>query len=146
MKRFIQICSLLSLLVLFTGVSASANTGFGTEVEIPFAFTVGDRSYDAGNYIVKLDRLSSGTSTLTIHETKSGDMQTVLVHVNNGSRGSQVNLIFDTIEGKKYLTRIQTADRTFAVAGSKVDRKAGKSRNAEKASIGAAISGGADLF
>jgi hypothetical protein len=146
MKRFIQICSLLSLLVLFTGVSASANTGFGTEVEIPFAFTVGDRSYDAGNYIVKVDRLSSGTSTLTIQETKSGDMQTVLINVSSGNPSSQVKLVFDTIDGKKYLTRIQTADRTFAIAGSKVDRKAAKSRNAEKVSSGAATSGGSDLF
>jgi hypothetical protein len=146
MKRFIQICSLLSLLVLFTGASASANTGFGSEVEIPFAFTVGDRSYDAGNYIIKFDRLSSGTSTLTIQDAKSGDMQTVLIHVNSGNPGNQVKLVFDTIEGKKYLTKIQTVGRAYAVAGSKVDRKAAKSGIAEKTSSGAAISGGSDLF
>ena len=144
MKRFIQICSLLTLLVAFTVIPASANTGFGTEVKIPFAFTVGDRSYDAGNYIVKLERLSSGTSALTIQDTKSNDLQTVLVHV--GIPSNQLNLVFDTIEGKKYLTKIQTGERTFAVIPTKVDRKSAKAGNSEKASIGAAISGGADLF
>lgn len=146
MKRFIQICSLLSLLVLFTAATVSANVGFGTEVEIPFAFTVGDKSYDAGSYLVRLERVSHGTSALTIQDTKSNDSQTVLVHMNSGNPDNGIKLVFDTIEGKRYLTKLQTSDRTFAKIHTKIDRKAAKSDNAEKASVGAAISGGSDLF
>ena len=76
MKKFIQAFSLLSILVLGSVFSATANTaepGFGTEVEIPFAFNVGDRAYEAGSYIVKLARISDGTATLSIQDTKTDE-------------------------------------------------------------------------
>ena len=146
MKRFIQICSLLSLLVLFTAASASANTGFGSEVKIPFAFNVGDRSYDAGTYIVRLDRISASTSSLTIQNVETDELQTVLLGVNSASAGRDMKLVFDTIDGKKYLTKVGTADKMYALLRNKVDRKASKSDDAKKTSDGGVISGGADIF
>lgn len=138
MKKFIQICSLLSILVLFTVISVSANTGFGTEVEIPFAFTVGDRSYDAGSYIVRFERISSSTSSLTIQDTKNDGMQTVLLNMSSSSANGEMKLVFDTIEGKKYLTKVGLSNKTFAVIRPKVSNKAN--------SGGAGTGGGADLF
>lgn len=142
MKRFIQICSLLSLLVLFTVVSANAQNGFGSDVEIPFAFSVGDKSYDAGNYIVRLERISAGTSALTIQDTKTDELQTVLLNVNSSGVAGDMKLVFDTVEGKKYLTKVRTSDKTYGLIQKKVDSKGAK----VKSSAGAVIGGGADLF
>ncbi len=145
MKKFIQVCSLLSLLVLFTVVSASAQTAFGTDVEIPFAFNVGDRSYESGNYIVKLQRLSSGTASLTIQDTKNDEMQTVLLNSSGDASGSEIKLVFDSIEGRRYLTKVRTAEKTYALARPKVERVAAKTRNSDNA-LETWIGGTADLF
>jgi len=129
MKKFIQICSLLGLLVLFTVISASAQvSGFGTDVEIPFAFNVGDHSYQAGNYIVKVERISANTATLSIQDTKSDDLQTVILTVNGGQSASETKLVFDTIEGKKYLTKVRSADKTYALTRTKAMKNLAKAR------------------
>ncbi len=146
MKKFIQICSLLSLLVLFTAVSVSAQKSFGSDVEIPFAFNVGDHSYDAGNYIVKLERLSSGSATLSIQDTKTDEVQTVLLNVNGDGPGTEVKLVFDTIEGRRYLTKVRTAEKTFALVRPKSDKSAAKVKSFEKPAETSVIGGTADLF
>ena len=128
MKKFIQAFSLLSILVLGSVFSATANTaqpGSGTEVVIPFAFNVGDRSYEAGNYIVKLGGISDGTATLSIQDTKTDEMQIVLVNVNGErSGGYDLRLVFETIEGQKYLMKVRTADKTFALFKTKSEKRA----------------------
>ena len=127
MKKFIQICSILTLLVVFTVVSVSANTnnGFGTEVEIPFAFNVGDRSYDAGDYIVRIQRLSDSTTAFSIQDTKTDEIQTVLLNnFNSDGSGGNINLVFDNVGGQKYLRKVQTADRTFALIKGKSEKNA----------------------
>ena len=140
MKKLIQICSLLSVLVLFTAGATFAQTRFGTDVNIPFAFNVGDHSYGAGQYIVKLDKLGSGTATLSIQDTKTDEIQRVLLNANGDSASDDVRLVFDTINGQRYLTKLRTTDRTYAIVGAK------SNRNATKAGTRAAEIGGANSF
>ena len=101
MRKMIQVFSLLSLMFVFTAAGAFAQTGFGTEVEIPFAFNVGDRSYDAGHYIVKISRQGNGASLFSIQDTKTDDTQHILLNVNGDSVGSDWKLIFATIGDRK---------------------------------------------
>lgn len=129
MKKFIQAFSLLSILVLGSVFTATANTGqpgFGTEVEIPFAFNVGDRAYEAGSYIVKFGKISAGTATLSIQDTKTDEMQIVLVNVNNEPSNGDLRLVFDTIEGQKYLTKVRSAGKTFALLKIKSEKSASR--------------------
>ena len=107
---------MLSLLVALT-VAASAKTsyGFGTEVNIPFAFNVGDRSFEAGSYIIKFNRINAATSTLTIQDVKSDDLHTVIVNVSDETGNGDMRLVFDTINGQKYLTKVRNNDKTFAL-------------------------------
>jgi hypothetical protein len=124
MKKFIQVCSLLSLLVLFGAASANAQSGFGVDVEIPFAFNVGDQSYEAGNYIVKVDKLTAGTATLSIRDTKTDDVQTVLLNGNGDEAAGEIKLVFDNVAGRRVLTKVRTPDRGYALIKSKSDKKA----------------------
>jgi predicted small secreted protein len=142
MKKFIQICSVLTLLVAFTVVaSAKTEVGFGTEVEIPFAFNVGDKSYEAGTYIIKFGRLSAETATLSIQDVKEGKLQTVLVNVNNESGAGDMRLVFETINGQKYLSKVRHNDKTFALLKVKSEKNASVGAGAD-----ASIGGSANLF
>jgi hypothetical protein len=124
MKKFIQVCSLLSLLVVFGAAASIKAQGFGTEVSIPFAFNVADHSYDAGSYVLKLFKNSSGTATLSITDTKTDAVQTVLLNVNGDLGGSEIKLVFDNVEGQRYLSKVQTTERTYALLKSKAVRDA----------------------
>jgi hypothetical protein len=115
MKKFIQISTLLSLLVLFNVAASYGQTHFGTDVSIPFAFNVGGQSYEAGNYIVKFDRLSTGTATLTIEDPKNEKIQTVIMNAGGEAASSEIKLVFDTLDGQRYLTKVRTPDRSYAI-------------------------------
>jgi hypothetical protein len=142
MKRIIQICSLFGLLVLFTAVSASAQVNYGSDVEIPFAFNVAGKSYDAGHYIIKVSKLPNGTATLTIEDTKSDKAQTVFLSDNGDEPGKEVKLVFDKVAGQRFLSKVQTPVRSFAVAGNKSrrDREAQIRKSTEAVSTGGATS------
>ena len=133
MKKFIQVCSLFAVLVFFGAVSANAaETAFASEVEIPFAFNIGERSHEAGSYIVRLDRLSSSTARLTIENADTNEVNAVLLNVIGEAPDKQVNLVFDIYEGRRYLSKVRTMHYTFSL----VDAKPSKNVPA----------GGADLF
>ena len=132
MKKFIQICSLFGLLVLFGAISVNAQTSLGSQICIPFAFNVGEKSYDAGDYILKIEKIATGTATLTIRDTKSDEMQIVLLNGTGESPAKDLKLVFDSIEGQRYLTRVRTPDRTYGLAKSKAEKDAAKARGSEK--------------
>lgn len=141
MKKFIQIISLFGLLVFVGTISASAQAGYGTEVNIPFAFNIGDQSYEAGSYIIKIDRRITGASTLSIRDTKTDEQQTVLLSSNGEAAAGEVKLVFDTVEGRRYLTKIRTPDRGYGLFRGKVEKDAVKARNVKPVSDGAGSDG-----
>lgn len=132
MKKIIQVCSLFTVLILTGAVSSFAQNGFGSDVEIPFAFNVGDHAYEAGNYIFKFDKLPSGAATLSISDTKSDEVQTVLLNETGDRPGAEIKLVFYSIEGRRYLTKVRTPDRTFALFKTKVVKNAAKTGSAER--------------
>jgi hypothetical protein len=122
MKKIIQVCSLFTLIFLFTAVSASAQSNYGSEVQVPFAFNVGNHSYEAGTYIVRVVRRVDGSSTLAISDTKTDETDVFLLNANGDDPTNEVKLVFDTIEGRRYLTKVRTPIRTFALHKPKVEK------------------------
>ena len=137
MKKFIQISALLSLLFVFNVAASFGQSNFGTDVNIPFEFNVGEQSYEAGNYILKFDRLATGIATLTIHDTKNEKSQTVLLNAGADAPRGDIKLVFDKLEGQRYLTKISTQDRTYAILMKKPARDAAKNREEAVRQIGA---------
>lgn len=142
----IQICSLLSLLVVFASISASAQSEYGREVEIPFAFSVGDRSYDEGKYVVRIARLQSGIATLSIQDPKTDSFQKVIVNADVSNTDNGVKLVFDTVENKKVLSRLVTPSGTFALSKRKAQREDANRLKLRTTKAEAAIAGGSGLF
>ncbi|MEO8573725.1 MAG: hypothetical protein ABI481_07130 [Pyrinomonadaceae bacterium] len=142
MKQFIRVGSVLSLLVLLTAIATFAQSGFGTDVNIPFAFNVGDHSYEAGNYIVKFERRATGAATLSIQDTKTDELQTVLLNAGGDFSSAEIKLVFDKVEGQRYLTKVQTPVRTYALVRTKSERDSAKVRSEKAGQTGDA----ANLF
>jgi hypothetical protein len=130
MKKLIQICAFSLLVFAFAFSEASARTQYGSEVTIPFAFNVGERSYESGKYIIKVSRLSGGGETLMIQDPKNDTVQTVLLTATGDSTNpDELRLDFETVNGQKYLSKIRTPQRGFALNVSKGEKNVSSSRN-----------------
>jgi hypothetical protein len=119
MRKFLQSFALFTAFVAFTAVAANAQVSYGSEVNIPFAFQVNDRSYDAGTYIVKVNKKSFGGAILTIRAADSDDAQTVLMTDIGGSRTEDVRLVFAINEGVRRLSGVTTSSSAFAFVPAK---------------------------
>ena len=67
-----HICSLIGMMFLLTVVSAQAQTTGRYRAHIPFDFTIGQETFQAGDYVVSLAMPTSSHTTLKLWNTTSG--------------------------------------------------------------------------
>jgi len=134
MKKFIQICAVLSLVFVFSIVSAHAQqTVKQYEAKIPFDFNVGQKSYEAGSYVIKIARLSSNGIYLSLEDDKQNKLQTVLVAETGNLSQDAPQLLFDVRENQRYLTKIYTQEVGLSL-GKPKNEKHGASKKQQTAS------------
>ncbi|HEX6280113.1 MAG TPA: hypothetical protein VFZ49_08900 [Pyrinomonadaceae bacterium] len=116
MKKIIQTVSFLGLALIFGGVTANAQ-GPTTKVDanVPFDFTVGEKSFSAGKYTLRISRAAVGVSILELRDGADEIVQTVLLSTNGERRRESSELIFDRVEGTVVLAKIVTADAGYSV-------------------------------
>jgi|SRR3954470_22227716 hypothetical protein len=116
MKRSIQ-TSVLAILVLVTGcVAANAQTSYGAKVRVPFSFNIGARSYEPGEYIIKVDQAVFGASKLVIQGSGLDRSQSVLLTgTSAGGSESEQKLIFGEDNGQRYLAGITTITNSYSL-------------------------------
>jgi hypothetical protein len=124
MKRLIQIGSFLGLALIFSAVTANAQTVFGDEVNIPFSFSVGSHNYEAGKYIIRLNKIPSGSGIVTITDSKTDRVQAMLVRSNGESSDEMVKFVFDNISGERTLSRIIMPTGGFSLVGGRRQSRA----------------------
>ncbi|MDQ3799755.1 MAG: hypothetical protein M3384_09905 [Acidobacteriota bacterium] len=124
MKKLIRICALLSLVFTFSIVSAHAQqTVKQYEAKIPFDFNVGQKSYQAGNYVIKISRLAANGLVLSLEDEKSNKLQMVMVSETESVTKNSPQLLFDVRENQRYLTKIITQDVGVSIGKRKSSEK-----------------------
>jgi hypothetical protein len=123
MKKLIQICAVLSLVFAFSIVSAHAQqTVKQYEAKIPFDFNVGQKSYQAGNYVIKISRLSSNGLVLSLEDENNHKLQSVMVSETGNLSKTEPKLMFDVQGNQRYLTQIYTQDGGVSIAVPKSEK------------------------
>jgi hypothetical protein len=145
MKNFIRVFSVLSLMFVCSAVSAYAQASYGSEVEVPFAFSVADRSYEAGTYIFKLRRMQSGGAALSITDPRSDRDQLVLVTASGDGVSKDMDLVFDIVDDKRIFRSINTPTGAFALLSRKPKREVA-ARAGSNVTEPAILGGSASLF
>jgi hypothetical protein len=136
MKKLIQICAVLSLVFAFSIVSAHAQqTVKQYEAKIPFDFNVGQKSYQAGNYVIKIKRLASNGLSLSLEDGNRNNLQTVLVSETGNIAKDEPKLLFSRHENQRYLTEILTTDVGIAVAKPKGEKHADAKRQQQSKQV-----------
>lgn len=141
MKKLIQFCSMLSLVVVLAAGAATAatpvGTDYGSQVQIPFSFNVAEKTFEAGTYIINVNKVSSGAATLVIRNVKTGESQALVMTSRGDGPADDLKLVFENVGDKKVLTKVKTSSETFALLNPRVDKRS---------TGAAAIGSGASLF
>ena|SRR5688500_12313804 len=131
-KTALQICSTIGLavLILMAVVSAQAQTRY--RVHIPFDFTIGQNSYEAGDYFI--DPLSPHTAnnTFGIRDTKGRSSQ-ILIRTpgEDYSRVEKPTLVFNRYDTQYFLAEVRTPSFIVKLSKSKAQERLARIAKAE---------------
>ena len=114
------------------GAVANAQINYGAEVDVPFEFSVGEKVYEAGRYTIKINKQVVNGAVLSIQKNGSDEVQSVLMNNNGGDRSSDVQLVFSSFEGHKFLTNVTTSISDYSLL-----KKAGQNGRVAKVRINA---------
>lgn len=124
MKKLIQICALLSLVFAFSIVSAHAQqTVKQYEAKIPFDFNVGQKSYQAGNYVIKISRLASNGIIVSLEDENNNRLQSVVVSETDKVSQKTPQLQFEVQDNQRYLTAIYSQDIGVSLSKPKTEKR-----------------------
>lgn len=115
MKKFIQICSILSLVFAFSVISARAQVNRQYKAEIPHQFNLGQKTYLSGTYLISVSKTGLGVVLFTLADSRGRHLETVIATVNGETGGREPELIFSISENQRYLTKILTAEAGLTI-------------------------------
>jgi hypothetical protein len=123
MKKLIRICAVLSLVFAFSIVSAHAQQTIKQyEAKIPFDFNVGQKSYQAGSYVIKISRLASNGILLSLEDDNNNRLQSVMVSETDSLSKNAPKLMFDVQENQRYLSKIYTPEVGLSIGVPKTEK------------------------
>lgn len=123
MKKIIQICSLLSLIVAFSFVSANAQAAKKITANIPFDFNIGTKHYTAGRYNLNVSESRSTGAVVRLTDANGDILTTILVLTGGESVPGDSKLVFNNYEGQRFLAEITTADGSYRIVRSGTERE-----------------------
>lgn len=133
MKKLIQLCSFLSLVIVFSVVSAQAQTVRQFAADIPFNFNVGEKTFDAGSYIIKVSKYSQNSVALTLENKKSKKLQSLIVRGNGDAAKAEPTLFFTFHDSRRFLTKFSMSGMGLTLPVSNEARESVKSQNSPEA-------------
>ena len=134
MKKFIQLAVLLCVVTAFAAVSAFAVEYKRVDAKIPFGFTVGQKSYPAGDYVLSIIKISSGTSQVTLEDAEGNALETVFAATTGTvvRSGQAARIVFNRYDDRVFLAQINTTEYALAIPASKVERQIVKERKGDR--------------
>lgn len=126
-NRVLQSCSLFVVAFLLAVVSARAQMIEVYHADIPFEFTIGNDTYEAGEYAFSLKSVGQLASVLKINDEKGQSLREVAVMKNgSSSENKKAMLVFNRYGKSNVLEEIVVPDAGFNAPKSKVTKRFAK--------------------
>ena len=109
MKHIQRAIALSGLLVLLTFSSALGQSDRQTIIHIPFNFTVGEKAFSAGKYVIERNRKDSDTVWVIRHKDNSGKAVLLTRPVRANDTQEATKLVFHRYDDLYFLTEFWTA-------------------------------------
>lgn len=115
MKRFLQFFSFIAIGLVFSAVSAQAQSVTKVEAEVPFAFTIGDKTFEAGKYDLKLINNASGSTRIQLTDEDGKVMHSAIALRNGSDTNERAELVFDVNGADRVLSGITTNEAGYTL-------------------------------
>ena len=109
MKHIQKAIALSGLLVLLTFTSALAQSDRQTFIHIPFNFSVGEKMFSAGKYVIERNKRESDTVWVIRHKDGSGSTFLLTRPVYSVDTQEKTKLVFRRYEDLYFLSEVWTA-------------------------------------
>ena len=132
MKNFLQIISFAFIAIVLSVVSIKAQAAQRLNADIPFSFSVGGKTYDAGNYKIKLIKYD-GTSGIMTLSGRGGKVLGLFTVLSAGeSSTNESTFVFYNSGNDRALSRIVTRDMSYEIPQADSKRRATLAENSER--------------
>jgi hypothetical protein len=129
MRAIIRSFLVLSLTLVFGASISYAQAGTRIEADIPFDFTIGDKTFAAGKYDLSLFRLYGSVHSVRLRDAE-GRLILNTVAIQNGSTvRNKSDMVFSIVEDQHLLDKIRTPDSGFVFNKSSRDKRVAKARS-----------------
>ena len=108
MKHIQRAIALSGLLLLLTFSSALAQSDRQTIIHIPFNFTVGEKAFPAGKYVIEQNRKDSDTVWVIRHKDNAGKALLLTRPVRSIDTIEQTRLVFSKYDDLYFLSEFWT--------------------------------------
>lgn len=120
MKKIIQIVSFLALIFVVAGVDVRAQNTTRIEADVPFDFVIGDESFSAGKYVMRLRRLPSGSDLMEIRDAKHRVVYEAFALQNGDTGDGKAHFIFNREDGVAKLAKVATGWKGYTIPTEKL--------------------------
>jgi hypothetical protein len=108
-KTALQICSLLGLVVVILMIAVSAKAQTQYRAHIPFDFTIGQKSYEAGDYVIDSLSIHAAYGPVAFRDAKGRNSRMVMTtRGEDSSKVEAASLVFIRYESQYSLSVIRT--------------------------------------
>ena len=139
MRAIIRTLLVFSItVVLGASISHAQSVGVFVKAEIPFDFTIGSKTFAAGNYELSVMRLNGSIHSVLLRD-ESGKVVHTATAIQNGSTArDKADMLFAVVDGQRYLDKIRTRDCGFVFSKSSADKRIAKAKRVSVPSSGSA--------
>ena len=123
MRKFVKFINVISLTVGIAATGAFAQSDKTITVEIPHNFSVGDRSYDAGSYDIRISKNSAGGASVTLIDADGKRLNTVVAMANSTAADAKPELVFEGQGGDRVLSGIVLAYSGVSIPNAKSKKR-----------------------
>ena len=129
MRAVIRTFLVLSLTLVFgASISYAQITGTRVEADIPFDFSIGDRTFEAGKYNLSVIRLYGSVHSVRMRDGTGKLILSTTAIQNGSSVRNKSDMLFAFVDEGRYLDKIRTPECGFVFSKSSGDKRIAKAQ------------------
>ena len=137
MRAIIRTFFVFSITVIFAAsISHAQSIGVFVEAAIPFDFTIGNKTFAAGNYELSVMRVHGSVHSVLLRDQSGKVIHTATAIQNGSSVRGKADMLFAVVDGQRYLDKIRTQDCGFVFSKSSADKRIAKAKRVSVPSSG----------
>ncbi len=128
-----QICPLIGLVVLILMIVASAKAQTQYRAHVPFDFTIGQTSYEAGDYFISTLNSHAAHKPVAFRDAKGRNSHMIMMTPGEDySKVEKATLVFDRYETQYSLSVIRTPTFIVKLPRSKAKETLARNQNVQQ--------------